>query len=62
MEKHGGFSQFCHAFVLTKALVYKCCGMEELLKTLRRGEKRSARPWGLGDLGVDGDGSRQMAQ
>ena len=22
--------------------------MEELLKTLRRGEKRSARPWGLG--------------
>ena len=26
-----------------QALVYKCCGMEELLKALRRGEKRSAR-------------------
>ena len=60
MEKNGGFSQFSHAFALPKALVYKCCGMEELLKTLRRGEKRSARPWGQGR--VDGDGSRQMVQ
>eukprot|EP00435_Cladocopium_sp_Y103_P064916 s100_g26.t1 len=29
--------------LMTLALVYKCCGMEELLKALRRGEKRSAR-------------------
>ena len=30
-------------FPRAQALVYKCCGMEELLKALRRGEKRSAR-------------------
>lgn len=47
LQPRGSFSLYLIfvmvGILMTLALVYKCCGMEELLKALRRGEKRSAR-------------------